>query len=45
VTNKAEKEVKVKLAIKTGPVSDFQKACWKKWWAARISEAKSECQK
>ena len=34
------KQPKVTLAITPGPVSNYKRACWKKWWAARIAEAK-----
>lgn len=32
----------VTLTITPGSVSPAGKASWKKWWAARIAEAKSE---
>lgn len=36
-----KKDIKVKVNIQIGgPVSNYQHSCWKKWWSARISEAK-----
>jgi hypothetical protein len=38
-------EVKMTLTITPGPVGNYQRTCWKKWWAARIAEVKSEARK
>jgi len=40
---KAIKDIpKVTLTIESGPITPHMRACWKKWWAARIAEAKRE---
>ncbi len=33
-------EIKITTDIRPGPVTPHQRACWKKWWVARIMEAK-----
>lgn len=33
-------EVKVTVNIQPGPMTPHMRACWKKWWAARIAEVK-----
>ncbi len=42
MTNKTARQPIVKLKIESGTLNNYQRACWKKWWAARIAEAKSE---
>jgi hypothetical protein len=38
----AKSTAKVKIDIRPGPVMPHMRACWKKWWAARIAEVKSK---
>lgn len=33
-------EVKITVSIVPGLVTPHMRACWKKWWAARIAEVK-----
>ncbi len=42
MANKTTKQPTVKLTITPGPVSPAARANWKRWWAARIAEVKSE---
>jgi len=39
-TEKTTKQPTVTLRIERGTLSPAQRACWKKWWAARIAEVK-----
>ncbi len=42
MTDKTAKQPAVKLDIRPGgPVSNYQRTCWKKFWFARIAEAKA----
>jgi len=36
---KSDIKVKVTVNVRRGPVTPHQRACWKKWWAARFAEA------
>ena len=40
MANKTVKQPVVTLRIVPGPVSPAARANWKKWWAARVAEAK-----
>lgn len=43
MVNKTTKpEAKIILNLKPGSVTLAQKTAWRKWWAARIAEAKKE---
>lgn len=35
-----KREVKITVSIVPGLVTPHMRACWKKWWAARIAEVK-----
>ena len=42
VNKTAKQQPKVVLSIQPGPVTPAQRAGWRKWWSARIAEAKRE---
>lgn len=40
MTSKTTKQPTIKLTITPGPVMPASRVQWRKWWAARIAEAK-----